>query len=335
MTQAENDTTRRLISIADLNTEIDADPRIQDILLGERLGFDRPRDVRKLVERNIQEIQLYGVCATVAQTTGPKGGRPGKAYYLNEPQALLICMFSNTAKAAEVRKMLIDVFMEYRRGKGMVKVQAHERRTSTTVDNAIRLSRSIDRLEVIANGMSAPHPHNGMSAMNVNGEPVIVDVLDFDMSRGGRAVVLKWDGSIAITEPSNVRLEENRFGRDDVMRIEKRTAYARHQLHGARTGYMPPEGNIRHGCVILGKIVSDQPPRHTGTMRALNTPAGRTVALPNNYRGRRVLYRDEILRLLGTKMTNRQIAQKTGATYQTVTHWRRWAADHQPELLAA
>lgn len=45
--------------------------------------------VEPLIERNMAELLRFGVCATVAQTSGPKGGRPGKEYWLNEEQALL------------------------------------------------------------------------------------------------------------------------------------------------------------------------------------------------------------------------------------------------------
>lgn len=43
-------------------------------------------------------------------------GRPGKAYWLNEPQSLLVTMFARTPLAAECRKHIIEVFLEYRHG---------------------------------------------------------------------------------------------------------------------------------------------------------------------------------------------------------------------------
>jgi hypothetical protein len=119
-----------ILSLSDLNTALDAEPRILDVMLAERLGFSRPVDIRKLISRNFSELRAYGeVYATMAQTssqlgevftqsvkTSAKGGRPSTAFYLNESQALLICMFSRTPKAAQVRKAIIDVFMAYRRG---------------------------------------------------------------------------------------------------------------------------------------------------------------------------------------------------------------------------
>ena len=108
---------------------LDDGPRVQDLRLAEALGFAQPRDIRKLIDRNVQELEGYGeVCATVAQThqdTGEagdeppkpanKGGRPGREYWLNEEQALLLSMFARTDNAAAVRRMLIGAFLEWRR----------------------------------------------------------------------------------------------------------------------------------------------------------------------------------------------------------------------------
>lgn len=92
------------------------EPRIQDRRLAEVLDFAKARDIRQLIKRNSDEMSRHGeVCCTVQQTS-PDGGRPGMEYLLNEPQALVISMLARTPKAPEVRKMVIDVFMEYRRG---------------------------------------------------------------------------------------------------------------------------------------------------------------------------------------------------------------------------
>jgi hypothetical protein len=84
--------------------------RARDLNIAERLGFDRPRNIRKLIERNLAELQRYGVCATMAQTygTGTKGGRPTEEYWLNEPQALLIAMRSDAELVLAVREMLVQ-----------------------------------------------------------------------------------------------------------------------------------------------------------------------------------------------------------------------------------
>lgn len=100
-----------LISIKDLNTTINHEPRLEDMLLGEKLGYENPRKIRELIKRNIVELEAYGGCPTVGRLVE---GNQVTVYYLNEAQALLICMFSRTEKAAEVRKAIIEVFMAYR-----------------------------------------------------------------------------------------------------------------------------------------------------------------------------------------------------------------------------
>lgn len=119
---------------------VEGEPRVRDFTLGVALGFDRPRDVRKVIDRNRSELLAYsGLCATVAQS----GGRPATEYWLTEPQALLICMFACTPNAACVRKQVIEVFMAWRRGE----VSPHHaiapplryvpRRTGTDVTRAL------------------------------------------------------------------------------------------------------------------------------------------------------------------------------------------------------
>lgn len=103
------------LTINDLQV-IEDEPRIKDIVLGERLGFGRAVKVKDIIERNISELEQYGSCPQTGETA--KVGcvtRKIKTYYLNEAQALLLCMFSRTAQAAQVRKELIDVYMAYRR----------------------------------------------------------------------------------------------------------------------------------------------------------------------------------------------------------------------------
>lgn len=78
---------------------------------------DRPRNIRvNLIEPNRAELETLGSLLELKANPGAKGGRPATAYYLNEEQALLVCMFSRTANAQAVRKQVIDTFMSVRRG---------------------------------------------------------------------------------------------------------------------------------------------------------------------------------------------------------------------------
>jgi hypothetical protein len=105
------------VTINDLKL-LDTEPRVQDLRLGEALGFAEPVDIRKLIRRNGDELQKHGgFFATMAKNGDPLGrGRPGEEYWLNEPQSILVCMFARTDRAAEIRREIIEVFMAWRRG---------------------------------------------------------------------------------------------------------------------------------------------------------------------------------------------------------------------------
>lgn len=204
MTRAIEDHTRRSFTIADIDVEKDGEPRVLDIKLATSLGMAQPRNIRSKISENFVELSMYGEVCTEAMQTSARGGRPGKAYYLNEPQALLICMWSNTAQAAAVRKMLIDVFMEYRRGRldKPIHVRKHTRRTSTKVEDAVRLKKNIDRLESVVATIDADRiqpTQPNFCAMVINGEHVFVDINDYKVQPGDRAVVVDHAGAISIS----------------------------------------------------------------------------------------------------------------------------------------
>ncbi len=107
-----------LFVVSDLNCDFDGQPRIRDILLGERLGYERPRKIRDLIEKNITEVESFGPSPRIGAMVdiGSGAQREAQEYWLNEAQALLVCMFSRTDAAAMVRRSLIQVFMAWRRG---------------------------------------------------------------------------------------------------------------------------------------------------------------------------------------------------------------------------
>lgn len=86
-------------------------PLVRDLDLGEWLEMERPRDVRKLIDRHASS--LGEVCATVAQTSG-KGGRPSKTYYLTEAQALLVVAKSETERATALLQHIIAIYLTWR-----------------------------------------------------------------------------------------------------------------------------------------------------------------------------------------------------------------------------
>lgn len=91
--------------------DIDGEQRMRDIDIAEALGFERPRKIRDIIARKFKTLEGYGkVCTNVVRTSA-KGGRPAKVYYLNLSQAVYICTQSETARALEITKLVIDAFV--------------------------------------------------------------------------------------------------------------------------------------------------------------------------------------------------------------------------------
>lgn len=108
----------RALTIADL-VPAPVEPRVRDLDLARRLGFEHEHDIRKLIRRNMAELIRYGEVSSHHGKKPPKGsrgGRPEEGFLLNEAQALLICMFSRTERAEEVRTQVIKVYLAWRRG---------------------------------------------------------------------------------------------------------------------------------------------------------------------------------------------------------------------------
>ena len=95
------------LTIKDLNNEVNGEPRLLDIKLGKFLGFKRPRDIRKLVERNREYLERFGSLCAVCRKTG---GRPATEYYLNKKQCTYLCAKSDTEIAAEKTVEIVEVY---------------------------------------------------------------------------------------------------------------------------------------------------------------------------------------------------------------------------------
>ena len=97
-------------------TPINGEPRVHDLHLAERLGFSQILDVRKIIKRNEAKLLNFGVLATVAKTSSDQGGRPTAEFYLNQKQAIFICMKSETDRAFDVQVEIVRVFDAYLNG---------------------------------------------------------------------------------------------------------------------------------------------------------------------------------------------------------------------------
>lgn len=140
-----------MMTAADIR-KIGDEPRVLDERLSELLGFDRARAIRQIIRRNAEELLSHGALAT-RSVVHEGAGRPTKAYYLNEAQTILICMFSRTKAAAEVRTQIVQVFMAWRRGEALRHVPQPEKPQLALVDKnndtwrlAATRARQIDTL---------------------------------------------------------------------------------------------------------------------------------------------------------------------------------------------
>jgi hypothetical protein len=91
----------------------EGEPRIRDLDLAERLGYERPRKIREII-REAQKVNGFGVCPVSGRTPGTEGGRPSEEYWLTERQALFVTTRSGTEKAAEATMLLVDAFLAVR-----------------------------------------------------------------------------------------------------------------------------------------------------------------------------------------------------------------------------
>jgi len=280
---------------------------------------------------------------------------------INEPAVYKFVFRSNKEEADRFTDWLAGEVLPAIRKTGSynqekpVHVREHDRRTSTKLDDALKLKTNIDRLEsVVASIQPATQPN--FCAMVIDGEHVFVDINRFDGH--GRAVVIQHDGKMRI---QNVEPDAHNL----------RTFGARSAL-GER--YKSPHGGtMRNSVAIVGMIMEPQlderrqgyvddvtdrlklqittlleagpftdiqiakklccNPKLVKAVRKVQSRKptdmllARVIEHEPQYRGRRTIFKDEILRLIDEGVSNRDIAKQTGATYQTVTHWRRWSED--------
>lgn len=100
-----------------------AEPRIRDLDLAEKLGYDRPRKIRDLITRLVKAGKLNDVSMRPAveriAKTGAVGGieeREVNEYWLTEAQALKVSARSETDVADALLDQMIAVFTAFTRG---------------------------------------------------------------------------------------------------------------------------------------------------------------------------------------------------------------------------
>ena len=96
----------------------DEEPRIRDLDLAERLGYERPRKIRDLIDRLLREEKLNDIHQrpAVGRRAGQVAAQPVTEFWLTEAQALKVVAKSETAKADAILDEVIAVFIAARRG---------------------------------------------------------------------------------------------------------------------------------------------------------------------------------------------------------------------------
>lgn len=160
--------------------EIDGEPRVLDTDIGANLGFERPRKIRDLILRNINEFERFG---SLAPRRGKSRGQYFTEYRLNEEQALLAATLSDAPRSADVRHMLIKVFVAWRRGqiqpdsdfdraigmlKSLVRDLAQHRRTTDEHGRAI---------QAIEEALTNPTGQGLIPAFNFAGSVTALDII--------------------------------------------------------------------------------------------------------------------------------------------------------------
>lgn len=98
----------------------DNEPRVRDLDLAERLGYERPRKIRDLIERMkiAGKLNDIHVCPTVGRTSMPNGGTRETLtdeYFLTESQALKVAAKSETEPADALLDEMIAVYVAARK----------------------------------------------------------------------------------------------------------------------------------------------------------------------------------------------------------------------------
>jgi hypothetical protein len=89
--------------------QVEGELRIHDLDLAKRLGFERPVKIRELIARNAEKLKQFSILPTVGKIH-EGAGRPTQEYYLNQKQAVFVCMKSETDRAFDVQADIVRVY---------------------------------------------------------------------------------------------------------------------------------------------------------------------------------------------------------------------------------
>lgn len=166
-----------------MHREADGSFRIRDIDLAERLGYDEPRAIRKLISRMVERGELPDVHVrdTVSRTSMPRGGERVETvseYWLDRIEVFVVIAKSETKEAMKWTRIMATVFdkvlQQYEESKSAIRrLPAHLERwflsASASSFEALWPDSLVQELERLhgrdwlprdASGRKHPHPHH-------------------------------------------------------------------------------------------------------------------------------------------------------------------------------
>lgn len=190
------------LNLSDIDTTISGEPRILDIRLAEALGYERPADIRPMIERHVEALErLGGIIRTVRKNVGR--GRPANECWLTKRQAIYIAAKSETDRAVEITIQVVEVFDAVTSGRPLgaeptVPVAAHRRRPPLArTDDVSRLAALVDRIEAA----SRPGPdRDGLALVRLGGEVLLVNT-NIPKGFSGTALIIdRYSGALRLSE---------------------------------------------------------------------------------------------------------------------------------------
>lgn len=146
------------LTIRDFNGE----PRMHDLDIAEALGFGRARDFRKLITRNLTALAGFGDITRATASRVNKHNPAAEEYWLNEHQAFYLCTQSKTAKAFEVTREIINLFVEWRGGRLLPAITAPkfvvtpDTATHLALVQEVRITKGIGAARAIYDQLDLP-----------------------------------------------------------------------------------------------------------------------------------------------------------------------------------
>ncbi len=89
---------------------VDSEPRIQDIVLAQYLGYRRPRDIRPFIRKHLKKLNEFGVCERPRISASNRSGRPADSYWLTRSQAIELISLRKTSNAVAALIKVRDLF---------------------------------------------------------------------------------------------------------------------------------------------------------------------------------------------------------------------------------